>query len=174
MPKKKVLLFGDPRLRKRALIVNDPTTNQVEKICNDLNATLNSLQRIHKKGGGLAAPQLGYNQRIIYIKARGSRVFMINPKIVSQSRKRFDVWDFCFSSHALFLARIKRHKKIVVEYSDTRGEKYTSVFEDYWAELLQHEIDHLNGILFIDHIKNPRNIMMMEEWDRQFVYKQGK
>ncbi len=98
---------------------------------------------------------------------------MLNPRIIKKSKQMFDVWDFCLSCGASFLAKIKRPKKITVEFYDEKGKKHISDYKGYWSELINHEIDHLDGILFIDLIKNPKSIMMMEEWDKQFRYKQG-
>lgn len=97
---------------------------------------------------------------------------MVNPRILGKSKEMFDVWDFCFSCDASFLAKIKRHRSIVVEYLDERGEKNVSKFKDYFSELIQHEVDHLDGILFIDLIRNPGSITMMEEWEKKHKYKQ--
>jgi peptide deformylase len=73
----------------------------------------------------------------------------------------FNVWDFCFSSNAAFTAQIKRHWKITVEYHDEKRQKQKEDFEGYFSELLQHEIDHLEGRLFIDLIKDPSKIKMI-------------
>ncbi len=95
---------------------------------------------------------------------------MINPKIIKKSKQMFEVWDMCLSCEVSFLAKIKRYKKITVEYYTPEGEKVVAEYKDYYSELLQHEIDHLNGILFIDHIKKPQSIIMNDEWDKQYAY----
>lgn len=170
---KKVLLFGNPLLRKKSTKVTDFNSRLNKKMMKDLKDTLLKLKKNHKKGGGLAAPQIGYLKRIIFINAEGNSFYMINPRIIQKSKKMIDVWDFCFSCNASFLAKIKRHKKIVVEFYNEKGGKEVSNFKDYFSELIQHEIDHLNGRLFIDLIKNPKLIMMMEEWDKKYKYTQN-
>ena len=169
----KIIRFGNPLLREQSLEIKNVNSQESIRLKNQLKDNLLHLQKIHKKGGGLAAPQLGHLKKLIYINAKNRNFFLFNPIITRKSQKLFDVWDFCFSSDACFLAKIKRHQKIEVEYIDETGERKNENFEGYWSELLQHEIDHLNGVLFIDHIKNPGSIMMAEEWDKQFTYKQG-
>jgi peptide deformylase len=162
---KKVIFIGDPLLRKKCAKVNNFNSPEVKTIKSGLKSTLHHLQKIHKKGGGLAAPQIGYLKKVIYINAKGRSFFLINPKITYASKKLFNVWDFCFSGNASFTAQIKRHWKIKVEYDDEHGQKQGKDFEGYFSELLQHEIDHLEGRLFIDLIKDPSKIKMIEHLD---------
>jgi len=158
---KKVILIGDPLLKKKCSKVNNFNSPEVKTIKSGRKSTLHHLQKIHKKGGGLAAPQIGFLKKVIYINAKGRSFFLINPKITYASKKLFNVWDFCFSGNAAFTAQIKRHWKIRVEYFDEKGQKGEEGFEGYFSELLQHEIDHLEGRLFIDLIKDPSKIKMM-------------
>ena len=164
-----VLQFGNPLLRETCIPVTDFTAPAVLQTQTDLADTLHDLQRIHGRGGGLAAPQIGSELSIIYINARDRSFHLCNPLIVERSKDTFEVWDFCFSAQASFLARVTRNLRIRVEYQDMTGLEHSEAFEGYFSELLQHEIDHLNGTLFIDHIKNPESITMVEEWDRQHV-----
>jgi peptide deformylase len=161
MPIKKVILIGDPLLRKKCSKVKNFNSREVKTIKSGLKSTLHHLQKIHKKGGGLAAPQIGYLKKVIYINAKGRSSFLINPKINYASKRMFNLWFFCFSGNAAFTAEIKRHWKIRVEYDDERGRKQEENLEGYFSELLQHEIDHLEGRLFIDLIKDPSKIKMI-------------
>jgi peptide deformylase len=159
---KKIILIGDPLLRKKCAKVNNFNSPDVKTIKSGLKSTLHHLQKIHKKGGGLAAQQIGYTKKVIYINAKGRSFFIINPKITFVSKKLFNVWDFCFSGNAAFTAQIKRHWKISIEYDDEKGHNQEEDFEGYFSELLQHEIDHLEGRLFIDLIKDPSKIKMID------------
>jgi peptide deformylase len=167
---REVLQLGDPALRESAMTVEDIQYPGVRQTMRDLRDTLHDLQRIHGRGGGLAAPQIGSSWRIVYINARGRSFFLLNPKVVEKSNEMFDVWDFCFSARAAFLARIQRHRRIVVEYQDVDGVNHSEEFDGYFSELLQHEIDHLHGVLFIDLIDCPETITMVEEWDKAHHY----
>jgi peptide deformylase len=169
---KKVRLFGDPILRKKCAKIRSFGSHETLGLERDLFDTLRSLQRIHKKGGGLAAPQIGVPMRMTYIHAKGQSFAVINPVIKRKSKDMFKVWDFCFSENATFLAQVMRHKRIVVEYQDPRGDMKGEEFSGYFSELLQHEIDHLNGILFVDRLIDPASIMMVKEWDKKFKYRQ--
>ena len=168
-----VLQFGNPILREKSVDVGGFGTPAVQQTMWDLKDTLHELQRAHHKGGGLAAPQIGSLSKIIYINARGHSFFVLNPEIVDKSDELFDVWDFCFSANAAFLARIKRSTSIDVDYRDENGDPKREKFEGYFSELLQHEIDHLDGRLFIDLIEDPKTITMVEEWDRSYSYSLG-
>jgi peptide deformylase len=162
MALKKIILIGDPLLRKKCAKVNNFDTPEVKTIKSGLRSTLHYLQKTHKKGGGLAAPQIGYLKKVIYINAKGRSFFIFNPNIIYSSKKMFNVWDFCFSGNAVFTAQVKRHWKIKVEYDNENGIKQVENFEGYFSELLQHEIDHLEGKLFIDLIKDPSKIKMID------------
>jgi peptide deformylase len=172
MAVKEVLQFGNDILRQKAAAVSDFGSAENAAMMSDLKDTLADLQRIHGKGGGLAAPQIGISKAVTFINAKGRTFYVFNPVIAEKSKEMFDVWDFCFSCNASFLAKIARHRKITVDFQDENGDKKTEHFEGYFSELLQHEIDHLYGTLFIDRIKDPTSITMMGEWDRKYKYKQ--
>ena len=161
-----VLQFGNPLLRETCVDVIDFEAPEILQTGIDLQDTLHDLQHIHGRGGGLAAPQIGLKLRIVYLNARGRSFHLCNPVIVERSEETFEVWDFCFSAGASFLAQVTRNLHIRVEYQDLAGRKHREEFEGYFSELLQHEIDHLNGTLFIDHIEKPETLTMVEEWDR--------
>jgi peptide deformylase len=165
-----VLQFGNSQLRQPSVDVVDFESPEVLEAQRDLKDTLHDLQRIHSKGGGLAAPQIGSLVRIVYVNARGRSLLLLNPLIVERSDAVFEVWDFCFSARASFLAQITRNLRICVEYQGAAGRRTREEFEGYFSELLQHEIDHLDGTLFIDHIRKPETITMVEEWDKAHAY----
>lgn len=167
MAMEEIVLFGDPLLRKESAEVSDFDSGSTKQIKENLKSTLLALQNLHKRGGGLAAPQLGYLKQIVFLNARGRSLFLINPTITEKSQELFDVWDFCFSAKAAFVAKVRRHKQIEVEYFDEQGRKRTERFEGYWSELVQHEVDHLRGRLFIDLIEEPGTIVMMEQWNKE-------
>lgn len=163
-----VLQFGNSILRETCTEVANFNAPDVIQTQTDLRDTLHELQRIHERGGGLAAPQIGSGLRIVYINAKDRSFHLCNPVIVERSKETFEVWDFCFSASARFLAPVTRNLRIRVEYDDVTGLSHSEEFEGYFSELLQHEIDHLNGTLFIDHIEKTGSITMVEEWDRLY------
>jgi peptide deformylase len=167
-----VLQFGNPLLRESCVEVHDFGAQDVLQTAKDLRDTLHDLQSVHNKGGGLAAPQIGSLLRMVYVNARGRSFHLLNPVITERSEKTLEVWDFCFSARASFLAQVTRSHGIRVEYRDVQGEHHEEGFEGYFSELLQHEIDHLDGVLFIDRIERPETLVMVEEWDKLHVYSQ--
>ncbi len=164
---KKVLLLGNPLLRKKS----EPVTTfgpELQYILEDLTDTLTELQMRSGGGRGIAAPQIGYLKRVIRIQTPDFTSFLVNPEIVVKSKELFDVWDSCFSLKGAIFVNIKRNRRIGVIYQDENGKKHTKEFYNGMSELLQHELDHLDGILCTDHIKDNTRIIMREEWEERF------
>lgn len=165
-----VLLFGDPRLRKVCDPVKRVQDPRVVGLRKDLFETLGHLQLSHHRGNGLAAPQIGALLRLVCIRLSQRTFFLHNPEILNKSEEMSDVWDFCFSAKAAFMAKIRRHRHITIRYFDEEGSEQCEMFSDSLAELLQHEIDHLDGVLFIDHITQPVSLIMTEEFNRSTAH----
>ncbi|MFA5886650.1 MAG: peptide deformylase [Patescibacteria group bacterium] len=111
---------------------------------------------IHKDGAGLAAPQIGQNIRLILVRHENKTIFLINPQITKKSWAREIEEEGCLSvldeKGEIIYAPVERHKKINCIYLDKNGEKKKLMAEKMLARVLQHETDHLDGILFIDKI----------------------
>jgi peptide deformylase len=160
------VLLGDPRLREKSepLIFDRKTP----KILEDLKDTLTEHQRIYGMGRGLAAPQIGYNKRVVYIQTHSFTRYLINPEIVWRSPETFEVWDSCFSMEAKFFVKIPRNRSIKVKYVDEFQQFHNETFTDDMSELLQHELDHLDGIMCSDRLTDTRNIVMRQEWEKRY------
>jgi len=112
---------------------------------------LEMLNIMHKNNGaGLAAPQVGVKKRIIVVDIDGRPFVLINPRIVKKEGREA-MEEGCLSFPNLFL-KVKRSKKIKVAAQNTKGEKREFDAEKVFAQVLQHEIDHLDGILFVDRL----------------------
>ena len=160
------VLLGDPRLREVSEhVIFD---KKLPQILENLKDTLTEHQRIYGMGRGLAAPQIGYNKRIVYVQTPVFTGYLINPYIVWRSSDGFEVWDSCFSMEAKFFVKINRSKSIKVKYIDEFKEFHNETFSDDMSELLQHEIDHLDGIICSDHLRDPKNIVMRQEWEKRY------
>ena len=157
-------MIGDEILRKKSAAV-DFRTDPVGQYIQDLRDTLHHVQREKKIGRAIAGPQLAYMKRIVYMEAGGQKIIMINPRITSASQEMFEAWDSCFSADLAFFGKTLRHKTIAVNYFDENGTAVEEVFADDLSELFQHEIDHLDGILFTDRIID-NQIMMRSEWEK--------
>jgi peptide deformylase len=92
----------------------------------------------------------------------------VNPAIEWMTSETFEVWDSCFSLEAAFFVKIPRSKSIRVRYLDEGGDEHVDQFHDGMSELLQHEIDHLDGVVCSDHLRDPRDIVMRAEWEKRY------
>ncbi|MCF7876506.1 peptide deformylase [Candidatus Bipolaricaulota bacterium] len=167
MALKELLLLGDEKLRQESEPVSDISKSSVEKIKKDLHDTLTDLQDQYGMGRALAAPQIGHLKQIIYYNYDGESFYMINPRIVAESSEKFQVWDSCFSFNLAFFVQIPRSKNVTVKYLNGEGANREVQAELEEAELFQHEIDHLNGKLAVDHLQSPADIITREEWEKR-------
>ncbi len=161
------VLLGDPRLRATAESIYD-YEKELRPVLEDLKDTLTEHQRVYKMGRGLAAPQIGHNKRVVYVQTETFTGYLVNPSIVYRSPETFEVWDSCFSMNAAFFVKIPRHRRIKIKYTNQFGEFHNDTFTDDMSELLQHEIDHLDGIVCSDHLTDMQNIAMREEWEKRY------
>lgn len=159
-------MIGNEILRKKAESV-DLIKDPVEQYIQDLRDTLHHVQKEKKIGRAIAGPQIGYLKRIIYMEAKEQKITMINPQIIEKSQETFQVWDSCFSADVAFFGKTLRHKAITVAYVNENQKEIHQDFTDGLSELFQHEIDHLEGILFTDRIIN-NQIIMRSEWERLY------
>ena len=163
---REVLLLGDPTLREKSEKVKD--FSALDEVLADLKDTLTWAQGHYCMGRAAAAPQLGYLKRVVYVQMPDRSFYLVNPEIVRRSEETFDVWDSCFSLDAAFFVKIPRHVEITVEYRDEGGGSHVEEFRDDMSELLQHEIDHLDGVMCSDHLRDPRDIVMKAEWMKRY------
>jgi peptide deformylase len=163
-----ILQLGNETLRKNSLPVRDFQSSDLESLIEDLSNTLQEAQKRFGYGRGIAAPQISELKRVIFIDTEVFRSPLINPRIVRVSDRKFEVWDSCFSFNIAFFVLVDRHYRIRVEYLDQGGKGQVIDAENDLSELLQHEIDHLDGILATDRMKDVRKIMMRQEWEKTF------
>ncbi len=161
-----VLMIGNPFLRKKAEAV-DFAVDPVEQYIEDLRDTLHHIQQEKKIGRAIAGPQIGYAKSIIYMETDSEQITMINPRITQKSQEMFEVWDSCFSADVAFFGKTLRHRSITVAYKNENQEEVHETFTDDLSELFQHEIDHLECVLFIDHIID-NQIIMRSEWEKLY------
>lgn len=154
-----ILINPHPTLRKKSLEIKteELLSKKMKTLLLDMEETMKK-----KDGAGLAAPQIGENIRIIVVSDENKTIFLINPKITKKSWARKVEDEGCLSvlndKGEIIYAPISRHKKINCVYLDEKGNKKTLAAENLLARVIQHEIDHLDGILFIDYLKDfPNN-----------------
>ncbi|HBT38864.1 MAG: Peptide deformylase [Thermotoga sp. 50_1627] len=152
---RKIRLLGDPVLRKRAKEVSQIDEN-VLSIIKDMFEVMYA-----EDGVGLAAPQVGVSLKII-VMDDGTPRAMINPRIVYKSEEKIIGEEGCLSIPEIF-ENVERSKEVIVKYTDEHGVEHEEKFIDYSARIVQHEYDHLDGILFIDLIPPERRAAIREK-----------
>jgi peptide deformylase len=170
MPVRPVLQLGDPLLRLPALTVDDPSAPKIRDLLRDLADTLAYWRAETGYGRGIAAPQLGILQRVIFIKLPGESPWpLVNPEIVGRSKEKIVVWDGCLSFLSIFV-QVERHREITVRYRSLDGatREFHAGDDRNLSELLQHEIDHLDGILALDRAVDIKSICSREEFEKRY------
>lgn len=157
-------LLGNPVLRRKARTVDSFRSEELRQLGDDLDDTLRHFRAAHGFGRGIAAPQIGVSQRVVVIDVDHPMV-LVNPRIVRRSRKLMSLWDDCFSLPNI-LAKVRRNLKIDVQYRDMEGKRHLLHAEGGLSELLQHEIDHLDGVLTIDRAIDRKHIVFRDEWEQ--------
>ncbi len=166
----KIETLDNPILRQKA--------RPVTKIDDDLQTLIDDLIETMREanGVGLAAPQVNVSRRVTVVETlpkrddegdeiEGSRELfvLINPKIVAKSRKKADGIEGCLSIPG-WLGEVLRPESIRVRAVDRKGKKIRLRLKGWTARIVQHEIDHLDGVLYIDHLTAPENLWREEEY----------
>lgn len=166
--------FGDPVLRKNSQKISrsEIYSTKILKLIDNMRKTL--LEK--DLGIGLAAPQIGQSISLAVIAIRPSKrrpkaeqfdLVIINPIIVKTYGNRIQQYEGCISggsgSAGLF-AKVPRYKKLELNYYDENGKRQIKIFEGLKAHVIQHEVDHLNGVLFVDRVKDRSTYMTKKEY----------
>jgi peptide deformylase len=150
--------------------VEDPTAPEIHSLVQDLADTLAHWRSVTGYGRAIAAPQLGALQRVIFLKVPRVEPWpLINPEIIERSEEKIIVWDACLSFLSIFM-QVERHRRVTVRYQTLDGESLLLEAGDEHdiSELVQHEIDHLDGILAIDRVVDVKTICTREEFEKRY------
>lgn len=176
-PSERVLQLGDPRLRVVSRAVTRDDADFLRQAA-DLIEVLTAFQAEHGFGRAIAAPQIGIAKRFVAVDLGRTRLgsgkaVLVNPRIVQRSAATFELWDDCMSFPELYV-RVRRHRSIRVEARRADGSR-VRWFDLHPAvsELLQHEIDHLDGILAVDRAADPQALVTRAAFHRNRGYFQG-
>lgn len=158
-----ILTYPEPVLKKKATPV-PIITDTIRELVRDMAETMYDAQ-----GVGLAAPQIGVSQRVIVIDVaqkdeRPELIACINPVIVHSEGESFEE-EGCLSIPK-YAANVHRHAEVVVKYLNLNGEEITCKADGLLAIAFQHEIDHLDGILFVDHLSPLKKEMFKKKYRR--------
>ena len=169
MASREILQLGNPKLWQRCLPVEEAGSSTTQSQIRDLRDTLASFRESTGYGRGIAAPQIGILRRMIFIRMQpeGFCGPLINPHITWSSESRLELWDDCFSFPDL-MVRVSRAAEVRVAYQDEHGAECALRAEGDLSELLQHEIDHLDGILAVDRAVSTQAFATRAEWERTF------
>jgi peptide deformylase len=148
MKSEKILLLGNPKLNEKSEPVLQNEVADLEPVIQDLHDILFEFKARFAHYGafrGIAAPQIGVMKRLIYMYV-DKPIVLINPVLTNLSEEMFEVWDDCMCFPNL-LVKLKRHKSCTIHFKDRDWNDQTMHFEGSLSELIQHEYDHLEGIL---------------------------
>jgi len=140
-----LLLLGDPRLYEVCEPVLQTELPLVADWVADMHNVMQEIRERYHFGRAIAAPQLGIMKRLVYMNIDRPVVF-INPELHDLSDEKFELWDDCMSFPNL-LVKVSRHQSLTIKYLDENWQPQQWQMSDNLAELLQHECDHLDGIL---------------------------
>src|SRR5215213_8170271 len=150
----RIAKMGNPVLLKKAEPVADPTAAEIRRLAQDMQETIEDIG-----ASGLAAPQVFVPKRVVVYRMIASRIpegsgleprpwtVMVNPVIRPKAKGKRDVWERCLSVPGLH-GKVPRYTDIHITYFDLEGQKHAHEATSTWAALLQHECDHLDGVLF--------------------------
>ena len=142
----KIIKLGHPRLYE---ICEEVSYNEVATLLpqiNELHQLVLDFRKTYNAGRAIAAPQIGLMKRIICLNTPQQKQTIINPVLTDYSKEMIELWDDCMSFPNLHV-RVKRHFSCTMNFVDEHWESHTWLLENDLSELMQHEFDHLNGIL---------------------------
>ena len=152
-----ILQIGNPILREIAKEVEDIHSIEIQNLIDNLTEIT-----LEANGVGIAAPQIGHSVRVVIIASHPNIRYpeaptmapmaMINPSIVSHSEKMVMGIEGCLSVKEK-RGNVNRYQNIEIEYFDRQGQQQKEKYEGFVARIIQHELDHLNGILFVDRVQ---------------------
>ena len=160
--------LGNPILRDQAKSIDNVSTEQITQLATDLIATAEA-----NNGVGIAAPQISQSCRLFILASRPSIRYphapkmnptaVINPVILGRSEETAKDWEGCLSVPGL-RGLIPRHREIEVEYTNLEGDRLKQTLTGFVARIFQHELDHLNGLLFIDRLETTQDLYTEAEY----------
>jgi len=145
MAVRNILLLGNPLLLTQSQPVTESEWQQLDSLEADLRDTARAFNQQHGWGRAISAVQIGIAKRVIYLDAP-EKLLLVNPVMHDASDASIEIWDDCMSFPEL-LVKVKRHAHFRLHYQDKTGQNLQRFIHGELAELLQHELDHLDGIV---------------------------
>ena len=164
MSVREILLLGHPALYERCQPVRRDEVDALRPTVQDLHDTLMDFRARYGAGRAIAAPQIGVMKRLVYMHIDAPVVFL-NPVLDEKSEERIELWDDCMSFPDL-LVRVQRHRSCRITYRDLDWREHREVLRDDLSELLQHECDHLDGVLAVARAVGPQAFALRSQYAR--------
>ena len=158
---RKILLLGDPRLYEKSEPVAQDELTELQSVVTDLHDTMSDFRERYGAGRAIAAPQIGVFKRLIYMHI-DRPVIIINPALSDLSEEMIELWDDCMSFPDL-LVKVRRHKSCTIRFRDLDWQEQTLSLTDDISELLQHEYDHLDGVLAVQRAIDDKSFALRSE-----------
>jgi peptide deformylase len=152
-------LLGSPVLRQRSAEVNS-VDDEIRRLVDDMYETMDAA-----RGIGLAANQVGVARRVAVVDAEEDRFEMIDP-VILEAEGRAAAEEGCLSIPEIY-GDVSRPERVVIEATDRHGTRYRKEATGLKARAIQHEIDHLDGILFLDHLSLVKRQMLLARYRRE-------
>lgn len=162
---KEILLLGNERLYKPSTEVHENELQSLKQTIVDLHDTLMDFREKYHAGRAVAAPQIGVHKRVIYMFLEKPTVF-INPVLSFPDEEKMDVLDDCMSFPGL-IVKVERYRRCIIRYKDEEWKDCEMKLEGDLAELLQHEYDHLDGILAVMRAKDQKSLFLKEAMNQK-------
>lgn len=150
-----ILLLGDPRLYEVCTPIERKDIASVRSLVTDMASLIVAFRQKYGAGRAIAAPQVGVSKRLIVLNI-DQPVAIINPQLTHLSEDKIRLWDDCMSFPNL-LVRLERHRSCQLQFKDLDWQDHTWNLNGDLSELIQHEYDHLDGILAINHALDNRS-----------------
>jgi peptide deformylase len=165
--------LGAPVLRQMAQPIDSVHHEWVQTLIDQMLATLH-----HSNGVGLAAPQVAVSYQLLIVASRPNArypnapdmepIAMLNPRLISHSDAIVRDWEGCLSIPGI-CGLVRRYQAIEIEYTDRNGKHQRQELSDFVARIFQHELDHLNGRVFLDRLESVQDIVTEQEYLKRIV-----
>jgi peptide deformylase len=154
-----IRVLGDPVLRKPTKPVTE-VTDELRKLIADMFETMYAAEGI-----GLAAPQVGRTERLAVVDVEGKKFTIINPEVLATSGPSDKAEEGCLSIPDIY-ADVERPAEVTIRATDENGNEYEATANELLGRCLQHEIDHLDGKLFIDYLSPLKRKAALSKWEK--------
>lgn len=171
--KPNIAQLGHPVLKQQAKPVEDILSPECQRLISEMMDTVEKAN-----GVGIAAPQVYQSLRLFIMSSKPNVRYpdaptmpitaIINPEIIDASTEMEKGWEGCLSVPSM-RGFVPRHQRITVRYYDQHAQLQQVTFTDFLARVFQHELDHLNGITFVDRLESNQDLISESEWYNQFT-----